>query len=453
MALSEKRRATRMKKQELDDIISSGRNFNPELTATYMNEPYALIEYEAEKNAALKELEEVESNPTLIELTLKIDAKEKIIDQLEKEKSKVENEKGRLQSQKDNKKRELTVKQKEENELILDYNSGTESNYSCKLEADEKYLVHIQTKTARTIMDTYLRLKKQLENERDEIENGKDGLRQRQELFNSKHEQDFLRGAQNMKEYYDVKSRLETVDLVRFEEDLKKAREDCEEIFKQDFLAKMRNNIEKAKSEFKNLNIALRNIYYGDDSYKFTITYDKRKESLYHMITAENNLGGYHLWTQQFESEYKEEMEDLFAKLTTKDDKGEKVISEYTDYRSYLDYDIEIHKKNGVVQKFSTIYGEKSGSETQVPYYVAIAASFYQLYRLGNSVRIMLLDEAFDKMDDERITSMVDFFNSLDLQVIMATPPAKIEIIGERVNTILTAIRVGSNSIVEEYDM
>ena len=64
----------------------------------------------------------------------------------------------------------------------------------------------------------------------------------------------------------------------------------------------------------------------------------------------------------------------------------------------------------------------------------------------------MLLDEAFDKMDDERILSMMDFLNGLGLQAIMATPPAKIEIIGEKVDTVLTAIRVGQVSIVEEYD-
>lgn len=65
---------------------------------------------------------------------------------------------------------------------------------------------------------------------------------------------------------------------------------------------------------------------------------------------------------------------------------------------------------------------------------------------------MMLLDEAFDKMDDERIESMMEFFNGLNLQVIMATPPAKIEVIGEKVQTVLTAIRVGKNSIIEEYD-
>lgn len=171
------------------------------------------------------------------------------------------------------------------------------------------------------------------------------------------------------------------------------------------------------------------------------------------MITSEKNMEGYNLWTKAFEEEYKEEIAELFAKLITKDDKGEKVIEEYTDYRSYLDYDIEIHKKSGTIQKFSAIYGEKSGSETQVPYYVAIAASFDQLYRFGNTIRIMLLDEAFDKMDDERIASMMEFFSSLDIQVILATPPAKIEVIGEKVTTILTAIRVGTRSIIEEYEL
>ena len=84
---------------------------------------------------------------------------------------------------------------------------------------------------------------------------------------------------------------------------------------------------------------------------------------------------------------------------------------------------------------------------------MAIGASFYQLYRYGNTVRLMLLDEAFDKMDDERISSMMEFFNGLGLQVILATPPAKIEVIGEKVDTVLAAIRVDQNSIVEEYDL
>lgn len=62
-----------------------------------------------------------------------------------------------------------------------------------------------------------------------------------------------------------------------------------------------------------------------------------------------------------------------------------------------------------------------------------------------------MLDEAFDKMDDNRIAAMMDFLNTQQLQIILATPPAKLEVIGEKVDTILMAMREGTTSIVEEY--
>ena len=55
-----------------------------------------------------------------------------------------------------------------------------------------------------------------------------------------------------------------------------------------------------------------------------------------------------------------------------------------------------------------------------------------------------MLDEAFDKMDDNRIGAMMDFFNSQKFQIILATPPAKLEVIGEKVDTILMAMREGT---------
>ncbi|MBQ7569227.1 cell division protein MukB, partial [bacterium] len=103
-------------------------------------------------------------------------------------------------------------------------------------------------------------------------------------------------------------------------------------------------------------------------------------------------------------------------------------------------------------QFFSKICGEKSGGETQTPYYVAIAASFSQIYSSGDTVRLIMFDEAFDKMDDERIASMMEFFKQLKLQVILATPPAKMDVIGERVDTILLAERQGTSSVVERFD-
>ena len=447
------RKQLREDKQKYSHILEAERKVNLDLLSTYLDAPMLKKQYETKLSEATDELREAKKDPTLIELMTMIDEVTKEKTKYEEQKTKLIGEIGRLKAKNEQyeQQQQNTLRELETQKSALE--KKADEHGSCMSEAEEKYRLNRKTKAPKTIEENFTPKKTQFINEREDLLNGNGGLRELQDSFNHTFDQDFLRGMEGIRDYIDAKQQLQSVELIRFDEQLRKAKEDCEEIFKSDFLAKMKENIENARNEFKSLNKALNNIYYGDDSYRFVLTYEKKKESLYRMITSENNFEGYNLWTQAFEEEYKEEMEELFDKLTAKDDKGEKVIEEYTDYRSYLDYDIEIHKRDGSVQKFSAIYGEKSGSETQVPYYVAIAASFYQLYRLGNSVRLMLLDEAFDKMDDERIASMMEFFNGLDLQVIMATPPAKVEIIGEKVDTILTAIRVGSRSIIEEYDL
>ncbi len=450
---SAERKKYREEKQIYVDILEANSKVNLDLMATYMDAPYLLDQYKSQIVNVKQELKEANNDPTYLELSMQIEEVQRQKIEKEQTRIKISKEIGRLKSSKERLAEDLDHQSRELRLALEKHQQKADDNILCKNIAEDKYVFNRKTKTAKMIVDNFSPQRTQYANEKDELLNGNGGLKELQDSFNHKFEQDFLRGTEGIRDYIDAKTQLESVELVRFEEQLKKAKEDCEDVFKSDFLARMKENIENARNEFKSLNKALQNIYYGDDSYHFLITFDKKKESLFRMITSENNQEGYNLWTEAFEKEYKDEMDELFAKLVTKDDKGEKIIEEYTDYRSYLDYDIEIYKKNGTVQRFSDIYGEKSGSETQIPYYVAIAASFYQLYRFGNSVRIMLLDEAFDKMDDERIGSMMDFFNSLDLQVLMATPPAKIEIIGEKVNTILTAIRVGTQSIVEEYDL
>lgn len=447
------RKELRAKIEYYSNILEAEKKINIEWMKEVMEAPSLISNYEKQIKEEEAELKKAKKDPTLIELMNQIVECEQQIGVITKEKEDLQKKSISLINKNEYNGQEIEKRKTQVAEEIIRFEEISDQNPVESREAKEKYLLNRKSKTPKTIADNFAPRRSQFFNEKEEILNGKGGLRDLQEIFNHTFDQDFLRGMEGIDDYIEAKTKLESVEIVRFEEQLRKAQEECEMIFKSDFLARMKENIENARNEFRNLNKSLDGIYYGEDSYRFVLTSNKNKESLYRMITSEYNQEGYNLWTASFEEEYKEEMKELFDKLMTKDDKGNKVIQEYTDYRSYLDYDIEIHKKNGSVQRFSTIYGEKSGSETQVPYYVAIGASFYQQYRLGNSVRLMLLDEAFDKMDDERISSMMDFFNGLGLQVIMATPPAKIEVIGEKVDTILTAIRVGSNSIIEEYDM
>ena len=434
-------------------VLESAKKVNLGIMKLYLYVPESLHSLQEQMVSAKAELKEAQSDPTLIELNLKLDVKKKELDVKKEEKERLSEENIRLENQIDAHRNEMQERKKEYDILRTELEEQADRDGVVYKEAEDKYRQNRKSKSAQVIAVNFAPQRSQLLREREELLDGRKGLKELQMRFNQEFTLDFMLGLVNISEYREALQKLKGVEIVRFEEKLKLAREDCEQIFRSDFLSRMKENIESARNEFRSLNKALDSIYYGDDSYRFKISFDKNKEGLYRMITSENNYEGINLWTSAFEEEYKEEMADLFDKLMAKDDNGKKIVEEYTDYRSYLDYDIEIHKRDGSIQRFSDIYGEKSGSETQVPYYVAIAASFYQLYRYGNSIRIILLDEAFDKMDDERIQSMMEFFNGLGLQVILATPPAKIEVIGEQVGTVLTAIRVGQNSIVEEYDL
>jgi len=74
----------------------------------------------------------------------------------------------------------------------------------------------------------------------------------------------------------------------------------------------------------------------------------------------------------------------------------------------------------------------KSGGETQTPFYIAVLASFAQLYRIhdasayGNTMRLVLFDEAFNKMDSERIVESIHLLRKMNLQAIICTPPDKL---------------------------
>ena len=396
------------------------------------------------------ELKKAENDPNYIQIQIQIEECSELVKRFQAESDTARETIGRLGGQV-----ESTLRQMNEISILI---SDLEAKFQLLCDNDldiaeqglAKFTEQIRLKTPATIVQNFSPMKVGLQNKKQELTGE---LIKLQVNYSSKNACDLGSGHEQMQEYVNEHYKLVASDIIKYEEDLEKAKEHCNLEFRESFLARLKENIENAKQEFKNLNSALKDIYYGEDSYKFELTSNKKKESIYQMITSKSNEGGYNIWSQSFEDEFKEEMEDLFAKLTAYDDKGEKVLAEYTDYRSYLDYDIIVEKRDGTVQRFSKIYGEKSGGETQTPYYVAIAASFVQLYKLGDTIRIIMFDEAFDKMDDNRISSMMDFLNSQNFQIILATPPAKLEVIGEKVDTILMAMRDGTNSIIEEYDL
>ena len=433
-------------KKKITDKISDLQGFNQELLLNYINVPTELKSLNKNMAHVKAELEEAESDPNIIELNIKsqklaesIVEQKIVLDELKKDGVNLERDCLELSAQIENLGSLRETLLKEISIMTSDYPGARET-------AKQKLDEHLKSKNAGTIFDNYSPRRKALENQRTKKYGDLTALQTKYKdgELGTGDSEDVITA------YNDEFTELSKHDLIQCEEKLEDARNDCEIEFRENFLSKMRENIDTAKDIFSGLNKSLKDIKYGQDSYRFILKANQVKQGLYEMITSDINIGGLNLFSSIFEEQYHEEMEDLFSKLTESDTVGDTVLREYTDYRGYLDYDIEVIS-NGKSQLFSKIYGEKSGGETQTPYYVAIAASFAQMYSIGESIRIIMLDEAFDKMDDDRIASMMKFFKDQKFQVILATPPAKMEIIGEYVDDIFVVYREGYNSFIEAY--
>lgn len=309
-------------------------------------------------------------------------------------------------------------------------------------DAVQKYNQHRKTKTPETIVENFSRRLVALNTDAVKL---LDALKKMQSRYNVQFTSDIPDGMVAINQYIDVQSRLRNVVIKDRQQNLENARKQSEDIFKSDFLLKMQDMIRKAKQQFKELNDCLGKLAYGGDTYRFTITSNREKESMYKMIMDENNMGTNGLWTSTFKQTYKQELDDLYGKLLSDKDSDNKLVQEYSDF------DIKIRKPNGGEITYSRVVGEKSGAETQIPFYVAIAASFYILYQREGSIRLILFDEAFEKMDESRIGTMMQFFKSLNLQTVLVTPPEKIESIGNFVDSVLAVCREGECSYVMDY--
>ena len=232
--------------------------------------------------------------------------------------------------------------------------------------------------------------------------------------------------------------------------------------FKDDFIFKLRSAIEDVEDQIANLNVALKESSFGSDLYRFTVKPSQVYRRYYDMLKDDIILDTGEDETP-FLEKYKDVMEDLFRQIVDigNNEKNSALlqnIEKFTDYRSYLDFDLIVYNKNsGEEQRLSKMIKKKSGGETQTPFYISVLASFAQLYHvhdegeISNTIRMIIFDEAFSKMDRERIIEAVKLLRRFNLQVILSTPPEKIGDIAELVDETLLVSHDKNSSCVLLY--
>lgn len=244
-------------------------------------------------------------------------------------------------------------------------------------------------------------------------------------------------------EYAAEQRLLEESELPKYRSKIQAARESAMEQFQNDFLAKLKSSIDQVKDQVKSLNKALNQAQFGTDKYQFRVDRNPDYAEYYDMIMAPELMeGDAGLFALPFQQKYGKLIENLFSQIAMSDDTQvnarkqselQQNIERFTDFRTYLKFDLETTDQNGSKQLLSQTLNTKSGGETQTPFYIAVLASFAQIYQVNNlsglssnTVRLVVFDEAFNKMDSERIVESVRLLRKMGLQAIICTPPDKL---------------------------
>jgi uncharacterized protein YPO0396 len=256
--------------------------------------------------------------------------------------------------------------------------------------------------------------------------------------------------------YMTEREKLVSSELPRYEEQIAKQRGMAEQELVENFIHRLREQIEDARQQLAFLNASLAALRFGGERFEFISSAAPAHKKIYDMVMDSQQIMGDSLFESEFRQRHQEGWDLLFERLTSHDEENIE-LHELQDYRNYLNYDIRIHYPNGDRALLSVINAKKSGGETTTPFYVAMAASFAQAYRLNqgrpsDTIRLALFDEAFGKMDTARTASALKFMHDAGLQVLLATPPDKSGSLLPFVDSVCTVVRKENCSFVVEID-
>ncbi|MBE0700218.1 MAG: hypothetical protein IH571_00875 [Acholeplasmataceae bacterium] len=275
-------------------------------------------------------------------------------------------------------------------------------------------------------------------------------------LYNATHHFGAAPSLDELDAYEQESNVIRNNNLVRYEQEATDLRRNSEIGFKEEFVNKLRASIENAQQQIAELNVALKDKTFGTDSYQLLCKASDLPDykMYYEIIMGHDSVSKHTLFTEGLSKKNETILMELFEKIASNDPEYDNLTYKFLDYRNYMSYDIEVTNKNGNKSYFSKVSKEKSGGETQVPFYIVIAASFQQLLtknRRIDSGCIVLFDEAFNNMDESRIDAMMKFYNSLSIQLLIAVPPQRVSNIINYVNTALVIVKDNDYAIVEAF--
>ena len=407
-------------------------------------------EKEEEKNSMIQQLEQLKKNG--------FDAMEQEIAQLKEEiknKSKQKDtyyaKKGSIETKvNDNKKKIVDLEQ-----VLI----GKEQEFLKDEQLEEKLELWLEKEK---LGNTYEACKKQAEKAYDNATkrfyNVREDLKELRIAYTNQYPNraNVTVDAKDNSSYTTLLEKLRVKDLEHYRECAEEQAKKAMDQFKYDFAYKIRDAIKEAELRKKELNRMIGRLNFGKDKYQFVIGKHKGYEGkFYDMFMSEHldvnpkslsNGMEYqtNIFTMAQESQYDEEIRELMeifvpVENVSKEEQelAKQNMKKYADYRTYLSFDMEqiIEGEEKIKQSVSKTIRKNSGGEGQNPLYVALLSSFAQMYQIETSarlyrnptIRLVILDEAFSKMDGEKVATCIELIRGLGFQAIISATNDKIQ--------------------------
>lgn len=248
----------------------------------------------------------------------------------------------------------------------------------------------------------------------------------------------------------------------KYKEEFEKQYRQVYHSLRENVIATIHGDIKAAYRHKREINRMLSRIRFSDSTYQIDILpADNENGQFYEMLMAPEldskvlDNGGFEGQLSLGEDEFYQKYEKQIQRLTEKfmpprEDEGEKrslhkqEMEKYADYRNYLTFSMyeRVEDEQGNIKKNAVdeMAGRDSGGEGQNPKYVALLAGFAMLYMQQSSrdskIRLVLLDEAFSKMDKERSEVCLRYARELELQLIVCVPDERLQSLIRNVDSV-----------------
>ena len=239
------------------------------------------------------------------------------------------------------------------------------------------------------------------------------------------------------------------------------------QMLRENVIATIHGEIKAAKRHRREINGMLEKIRFSDSIYQIDILpADDENRQFYEMLTAEeldmkvidtDMSGQLSFGEDTFYQKYEPQIRRLTEKFMPpkEDDQTvraayKKNMEKYADYRTYLKFSMyeQSVDAEGIIKKnyVDDMAGRDSGGEGQNPKYVALLAGFAMLYmqqsNRNSKIRLVMLDEAFSKMDKERSEVCLHYARQLGLQLVVCVPDERLQSLIRNVDCVYAFRRV-----------